>query len=147
MVFTWCTEPLQTRLDYPARIPLWAFSVVLFVGFSIALTDETRLKERITFTLDPWLRKVGMNGRDLIPVLTGYGCNVVAVFQTKSCAGCTRKQCMSMAAIHTRLWYPHLAGVHPPAALPSIKKPQWSGIRTRVQATVTQFFLQARPIF
>ncbi|GGK31043.1 hypothetical protein GCM10010965_24800 [Caldalkalibacillus thermarum] len=43
--------------------------------------------------------------------------------------------------------YPHLAGNHPPAALPSIKKPQWSGVSKRVQATVTQFFLQAMPIF
>lgn len=75
---------------------LWAFPVVLLMSISVALTEETGLKDRITTALDPWMQRVGLNGRDLIPVLTGFGCNVVAVFQSRSCSRCTRNACVSM---------------------------------------------------
>ena len=75
---------------------LWAFPVVLLIGISSALTEEMGLKDRITASLDPWLRPIGLNGRDLIPVLSGYGCNVVAVFQSRSCSRCTREACASL---------------------------------------------------
>ncbi len=75
---------------------LWAFPVVLFLGISVAITEETGLKDRITASLDPWLRYIGLNGRDLIPVLSGYGCNVVAVFQSRACSQCTRETCTSL---------------------------------------------------
>lgn len=75
---------------------LWAFPVVLLISMSVALAEETGLKDRITTALDPWLRRVGLSGRDLIPVLTGFGCNVVAVFQSRSCSQCTRGACVSM---------------------------------------------------
>ncbi|WP_410315254.1 nucleoside recognition domain-containing protein, partial [Klebsiella pneumoniae] len=75
---------------------VWAFPVVVLIGLSLSLTDDSGLKERITATLDPWLRKVGLSGQDLIPVLSGFGCNVVAVFQSRSCSRCTRHACISM---------------------------------------------------
>lgn len=75
---------------------LWAFPVVVFIGISVAITEEVGLKDRITASLDPWLRRIGLNGRDLIPVLSGYGCNVVAVFQSRSCSRCTRQACTSL---------------------------------------------------
>jgi ferrous iron transport protein B len=107
---------------------LWAFPVVLLISLSVALAEETGLKDRITAALDPWLRRIGLSGRDLIPVLTGFGCNVVAVFQTRSCSKCTRSACISMigfgsacsyqigaslsifgAAGHPSLFFPYLA--------------------------------------
>lgn len=75
---------------------LWAFPVVLLISVSVAIAEETGLKDRITAALDPLLRHIGMSGRDLIPVLSGFGCNVVAVFQTRSCSKCTRSACVSM---------------------------------------------------
>jgi len=77
---------------------LWAFPVVCLVGLSVALSEESGLKDRITTALDPALRWIGLSGRDLVPVLTGFGCNVVAVFQTRSCSACTRKSCVSLIA-------------------------------------------------
>lgn len=109
---------------------LWAFPVVLLISFSVALAEETGLKDRISSALDPWLRLIGLSGRDLIPVLTGFGCNVVAVFQSRACSGCTRKNCVSMisfgsacsyqigaslslfgSAGHPGLFFPYLAGL------------------------------------
>jgi Fe2+ transport system protein B len=84
---------------------LWAFPVVLFIGLSVAVADETGIKDRIAAALDPWLRKIGLNGRDLIPVLSGFGCNVVAVFQTRSCSACTRKACVSLIAFGSACSY------------------------------------------
>lgn len=109
---------------------LWAFPVVLLISASVAVTEETGLKDRITAALDPLLRRIGMSGRDLIPVLTGFGCNVVAVFQSRSCSACSRKSCVSLigfgsacsyqigaslslfgAAGHPGLFFPYLAAL------------------------------------
>lgn len=84
---------------------LWAFPVVLFISISVALTDESGLKDRVTAALDPWLRKIGLNGRDLIPVLSGFGCNVVAVFQSRACSACTRGACVSLIAFGSACSY------------------------------------------
>lgn len=84
---------------------LWAFPVVLLIGLSVAVTEEMGLKDRITATLDPWLRRIGLNGRDLIPVLTGFGCNVVAVYQSRACSTCTRKACISLIAFGSACSY------------------------------------------
>jgi ferrous iron transport protein B len=84
---------------------LWAFPVVLLISISVAITEEAGLKDRITAALDPWLRHVGLSGRDLIPVLSGFGCNVVAVFQSRSCSACTRKSCVSLIAFGSACSY------------------------------------------
>jgi Fe2+ transport system protein B len=75
---------------------IWAFPVVLLIALSVALTEDSGLKERITVALDIPLRRIGLNGKDLIPILSGYGCNVVAVHQSRSCSRCTRGACVSM---------------------------------------------------
>lgn len=84
---------------------LWAFPVVVFISIAVAITEETGLKDRFTASLDPWLRKIGLSGRDLIPVLTGFGCNVVAVFQSRGCSACNRKNCVSMIAFGSACSY------------------------------------------
>jgi Fe2+ transport system protein B len=84
---------------------LWAFPVVLLISVSVALAEETGLKDRISAALDPWLRRIGLSGRDLIPVLTGFGCNVVAVFQSRSCSSCTRKSCVSLISFGSACSY------------------------------------------
>ena len=115
---------------------LWAFPVVLLISISVALTEESGLKDRITAALDPWLRQVGLSGRDLIPVLSGFGCNVVAVMQSRACSRCTRERCVSMisfgsacsyqigaslsifsAAGHPGLFLPYLAALFVTGAL------------------------------
>lgn len=84
---------------------LWAFPMVLLIGVSVALTDESGLKDRMVAALDPWLRHIGLNGHDLIPVLSGFGCNVVAVFQSRSCSACTRRACVSLIAFGSACSY------------------------------------------
>lgn len=84
---------------------IWAFPVVFLIGCSVAIADETGVKDRIVDVLDSPLRKIGLNGKDLIPVLTGFGCNAVAVFQTRGCSMCTRKSCISFIAFGSSCSY------------------------------------------
>lgn len=84
---------------------LWAFPVVLFIGISTAIAEESGLHDRVTRALDPWLRKIGLDGRDLMPVLSGYGCNVVAVMQSRACSACSRKACVSMVSFGSACSY------------------------------------------
>jgi len=84
---------------------LWAFPVVFFIGISTAFCEETGLQDRIMRSLDPLLRPFGLSGRDLMPILSGFGCNVVAVHQSRACASCTRKSCVSMIAFGSACSY------------------------------------------
>jgi ferrous iron transport protein B len=84
---------------------LWAFPVVFLLSVMMAITDETGIKDRIMDALDPYLRKIGLNGQDLIPVLTGFGCNVVAVQQSRLCSACTRKSCVSLISFGSACSY------------------------------------------
>lgn len=84
---------------------VWAFPVVILVTISTAWADETGLKDRITNTLDKPMRRIGLNGQDLIPFLTGFGCNVIAVHQSRLCSACTRKQCVSLISFGSACSY------------------------------------------
>ncbi len=84
---------------------IWAFPVVVLISLSISITSESGIKDRLTIAIDPVLRKVGLTGRDIIPIITGYGCNVVAVYQSKGCSACTRKQCLSMISFGSACSY------------------------------------------
>ena len=84
---------------------LWAFPVVLLIGCSVSISEETGIKDHVCAALDPMMRRVGLAGRDLIPVLTGFGCNAVAVLQSRSCSRCSRKACVSMIAFGSACSY------------------------------------------
>ncbi|TVP80840.1 MAG: ferrous iron transporter B [Alkalicoccus sp.] len=84
---------------------IWAFPVVVLVGMSIAITENTRLQNKLVFYIEPSLRKLGLSGADFIPVISGYGCNVVAVMQSKGCRSCTNQQCLSMISFGSACSY------------------------------------------
>lgn len=84
---------------------LWAFPVVFLISITTTITEETGIQEHLTNALDPWLRKIGLTGRDLLPVITGFGCNVVAVMQSRSCSSCTRISCVSLLAFGSACSY------------------------------------------
>lgn len=84
---------------------IWAFPVVLLISCSKALTEETGLKDRIIDTIEPAIEKIGLTGRDIAPIITGFGCNVVAVFQSRSCHSCSRTQCISFISFGSACSY------------------------------------------
>ncbi|MBW7651939.1 nucleoside recognition domain-containing protein [Anoxybacillus sp. ST4] len=84
---------------------VWAFPVVIFLTFVTAIIDDTGIKDRIVDSLHTYLRKIGLHGEDLIPVFTGFGCNVVAVQQSRLCHACTRKSCISLISFASACSY------------------------------------------
>lgn len=78
---------------------VWALPVVALLGLSVAVVDQVGLKDRMMLALDPWMRRVGLEGRDLAPLLAGYGCNAVAVVQTRACSAHSRQACVSAIAL------------------------------------------------
>lgn len=84
---------------------VWAFPVVLLISCSKALTEETGLKDRIIDRIEPSINKIGLTGRDIAPILTGFGCNVVAIFQSRGCHSCSRSQCVSFISFGSACSY------------------------------------------
>lgn len=84
---------------------LWAFPVVLLLGAAMALSDEIGLRDRLAHALDPVMRRLGLSGRDLLPVLGGFGCNVVAVVQSRGCGRAHRQACVSLIALGSSCSY------------------------------------------
>jgi ferrous iron transport protein B len=77
---------------------VWALPVVALVAVALGVGDGTGGRARICAALDPWLARIGLRGGDLEPVLAGFGCNAVAVVQSRACDPCTRRACVALTA-------------------------------------------------
>lgn len=56
--------------------------VVLF--FFLSILEDTGYMARIAFVTDKLLRKIGLSGRSIVPLLVGFGCTVPAVMATRT---------------------------------------------------------------
>lgn len=56
--------------------------VVLF--FFLSLLEDSGYMARIAFVMDKLLRKIGLSGRSIVPLLVGFGCSVPAVMSTRT---------------------------------------------------------------
>ncbi|ANU09539.1 hypothetical protein A1A1_18462 [Planococcus antarcticus DSM 14505] len=84
---------------------VWAFPVVLLFSMTVAITEESGLKDLITDGLDSAMRRFGLTGQDLVPIISGFGCNVVAMEATRSCNVCSRKNCISVISFGSACSY------------------------------------------
>jgi Fe2+ transport system protein B len=74
---------------------VWAGPTILIFAVFMAVYKKSGLVTRITASLHPHLRRVGLTGRDLVRVVMGFGCNVPAVTSTRGCSDCTRRTTVS----------------------------------------------------
>lgn len=56
--------------------------VVLF--FFLSLLEDTGYMARVAFLMDKLLRKIGLSGRSMVPMLIGFGCSVPAVMASRT---------------------------------------------------------------
>lgn len=56
--------------------------VVLF--FFLSLLEDSGYIARVAFFMDKLLRKIGLSGRSIVPLLIGFGCTVPAVMSTRT---------------------------------------------------------------
>ena len=58
--------------------------VVLF--FFLSILEDTGYMARVAFFMDQLLRKIGLSGRSIVPMLIGFGCSVPAIMSTRTLA-------------------------------------------------------------
>jgi ferrous iron transport protein B len=58
------------------------YIVILF--FFLSLLEDTGYMARIAFVMDKPLRKLGLSGRSIVPMLIGFGCSVPGVMATRT---------------------------------------------------------------
>ena len=58
--------------------------VVLF--FFLSILEDTGYMARVVFVMDQLLRKIGLSGRSIVPMLIGFGCSVPAIMSTRTLA-------------------------------------------------------------
>ena len=56
--------------------------VVLF--FFLSILEDTGYMARVAFVMDKPLRKIGLSGRSIVPMLIGFGCSVPAIMATRT---------------------------------------------------------------
>lgn len=56
--------------------------VVLF--FFLSVLEDTGYMARVAFVMDKLLRKIGLSGRSIVPMLVGFGCSVPAIMATRT---------------------------------------------------------------
>lgn len=56
--------------------------VVLF--FFLSILEDTGYMARIAFVMDKPMRRIGLSGRSIVPMLMGFGCTVPAIMATRT---------------------------------------------------------------
>ena len=56
--------------------------VTLF--FFLSILEDTGYMARVAFVMDKLLRKIGLSGKSIVPMLIGFGCTVPAVMATRT---------------------------------------------------------------
>ena len=58
--------------------------IIVTLFFFLSLLEDTGYMARIAFVMDKWLRKIGLSGRSIVPLLVGFGCSVPAIMSTRT---------------------------------------------------------------
>lgn len=58
--------------------------IIIVLFFFLSLMEDSGYMARIAFVSDKLLRKIGLSGRSIVPMLIGFGCSVPAVMATRT---------------------------------------------------------------
>ena len=58
--------------------------IIVTLFFFLSLLEDSGYLARIAFFMDKLLRKIGLSGRSIVPMLIGFGCTVPAVMSTRT---------------------------------------------------------------
>ncbi|MBO4886004.1 MAG: ferrous iron transport protein B [Clostridia bacterium] len=58
--------------------------VIVTLFFFLSLLEDSGYIARVAFVMDKLLRKIGLSGRSIVPMLIGFGCTVPAVMATRT---------------------------------------------------------------
>jgi len=57
--------------------------LIMLLYFILSLLEDSGYMARAAFVMEKAMRKVGLSGRTIIPMIMGFGCNVPAVYATR----------------------------------------------------------------
>ena len=58
--------------------------IIVTLFFFLSLLEDTGYMARVAFVMDKALRKIGLSGRSIVPMLIGFGCSVPAVMSSRT---------------------------------------------------------------
>lgn len=58
--------------------------IIVTLFFFLSLMEDSGYIARVAFVMDKLLRKIGLSGRSIVPMLIGFGCTVPAVMATRT---------------------------------------------------------------
>ena len=58
--------------------------IVVVMFFFLSLLEDSGYIARVAFFMDKLLRRIGLSGRSIVPMLIGFGCTVPAVMSTRT---------------------------------------------------------------
>lgn len=58
--------------------------IIVTLFFFLSILEDSGYMARIAFVMDKLLRKIGLSGRSIVPMLMGFGCSVPGVMSTRT---------------------------------------------------------------
>jgi len=58
--------------------------IIITLFFFLSLLEDSGYTARVAFFMDKLLRKIGLSGQSIVPMLIGFGCSVPAVMATRT---------------------------------------------------------------
>ena len=58
--------------------------VIIVLFFFLSILEDSGYMARVAFFMDKLLRKIGLSGRSIVPLLIGFGCSVPGVMSTRT---------------------------------------------------------------
>ena len=59
--------------------------IIVTLFFFLSLLEDTGYMARVAFVMDKLLRKIGLSGRSIVPMLIGFGCSGTGVMAARTC--------------------------------------------------------------
>ncbi|NLY87550.1 MAG: ferrous iron transport protein B [Clostridiales bacterium] len=57
--------------------------IIITLFFFLSILEDSGYTARVAFFMDKLLRKIGLSGRSIVPLLIGFGCTVPAIMSTR----------------------------------------------------------------
>ena len=58
--------------------------IIVTLFFFLSLLEDTGYMARVAFVMDKLLRRIGLSGRSIVPMLIGFGCTVPGVMASRT---------------------------------------------------------------
>ena len=110
-IFTWATVPMDFIDIYIGKFGNFIYSIlpdglirdfivngiiagvgaiviflpqILLLMFFMILLEDTGYMTRVTFIMDKFMRKMGLHGKSILPIMSGYACAIPGIISTRT---------------------------------------------------------------